>query len=148
MDEPAGTGDLPADVDQPSVSVDVGLERPERVLESDGETAGSLRPSETFQLLANEVRIAVLLELLAAEREGNHPVPFSNLHETVGEGSSAGFAYHLRQLSGYFVRKTERGYALTPAGNRAANAIVSGEFTVDAMASTGTEPDGPTGGAS
>lgn len=85
--------------------------------------------SEAFQTLASEVRVAVLCELLRAERGDEGPRSFSDLQEAAGVDSSAGFAYHLRQLSDHFVRQGEEGYVLTPAGRRAARAVVSGTFT-------------------
>lgn len=89
----------------------------------------TLAPSEAFGALASEVRVTVLVELLAAERAGEEPVSFSALQSAAGADSSAGFAYHLRQLSGHFVRQGEAGYVLTPAGRRAAEAILDGTFT-------------------
>lgn len=94
-----------------------------------GGESDALAPSEAFQTLASEVRVTVLLELLSAERAGEEPVAFSALQSAAGADSSAGFAYHLRQLSGHFVRQADSGYVLTPAGRRAAEAVVSGTFT-------------------
>lgn len=88
-----------------------------------------MAPSEAFQTLASEVRVAVLVQLLRAERGGDGTLPFSELQATVGSDSSARFAYHLRQLSGHFVRKESGGYVLTPAGRRAAVAVLEGTFT-------------------
>jgi hypothetical protein len=89
-------------------------------------------PSEAFQTLANDVRVAVLVELLCAERAGETPVSFSTLQAAAGHDSSAGFAYHLRQLSEQFVGGGEDGYELTPAGRRAAELVVEGAFTGNA----------------
>lgn len=89
-------------------------------------------PSEAFGALASEVRVAVLVESLAAERADEDPLTFSELQEAAGVEESAGFAYHLRQLSGHFLREAGEGdgegYVLTPAGRRAARAIVAGTF--------------------
>ncbi|MGB9987408.1 DUF7347 domain-containing protein [Salarchaeum japonicum] len=84
--------------------------------------------SEAFGALANEVRVTVLVRLVRAERDGETPVPFSDLHAAADTDSSAGFAYHLRQLTGWFVEKTPDGYVLTDAGRRAADAVLSGAF--------------------
>ena len=131
MDDPGGRPDgAGEEPGEPSVSVDVGLDEgqvSDHVVSEEGEV---LTPSETFQILANEVRVTVLLELLAAERAGETPLSFSRLQEASDAESSAGFAYHVRQLSGYLVRKTETGYVLTPAGRRTAEEVVSGTFTV------------------
>lgn len=85
--------------------------------------------SEAFQALASEVRVAVLVQLLRAERDDAGPQSFAEIQELVGSDSSARFAYHLRQLDGQFVRKTPEGYVLTPAGRRAATAVLTGTFT-------------------
>ncbi|WP_232686699.1 DUF7347 domain-containing protein [Halobacterium zhouii] len=95
----------------------------------DYRTGGEMAPSEAFKTLASEVRVAVLVSLLRAERSSDDPLSFSELQSTVGSDSSAGFAYHLRQLSGHFVRKEADGYVLTAAGRRAAAAVLEGTFT-------------------
>jgi len=92
------------------------------------EPNGALAASEdAFQALASDVRLAVLVHLLRAD----HEPTFSELQSAVGSDSSAGFAYHLRQLDGQFVRKTGESYELTPAGRRAAQAVLAGTFTGD-----------------
>lgn len=117
-----------SDVDGALGDVDVGS--------TVGVDAGAARPaSEAFGRLANEVRVSVLLHLLEAERAGETPVSFSGLEEAADTDTSAGFAYHLRQLSGQFVRKTESGYVLTEDGRRAARMVASGAFTGSRSAS-------------
>ena len=106
---------------QPSVSPEVDP------LDAVGPNA--LASAEAFQTLANEVRVAVLVALRAAERADDEPLSFSELQRAAGADSSAGFAYHLRQLSGHFVRQEEGGYVLTPAGRGAAETIAAGTFT-------------------
>jgi DNA-binding transcriptional ArsR family regulator len=123
--DPEGAGDgTPRAASAPAVRVDAGSR--ERIDED-----RALAPSEAFQTLADETRVTVLVELLAAERAGATPRSFSELQRAVDAESSAGFAYHLRQLTGHFVRKGEAGYVLTTAGRRAAEAIVAGTFTGD-----------------
>jgi len=117
---------------RPGVSVEDPLgsaAAPERgaVRSSSGPSPGEA--SEAFEALANEVRVAALVELLAAERAGEDPLSFSELQSATGVEESAGFAYHLRQLTDTFLRKRGEGYVLTPAGRRAARAVVSGAFT-------------------
>ena len=97
--------------------------------EGERENVDRLVPDEAFQTLANEVRVAVLVRLYAAERAGDPPQTFSTLQEAAGSESSAGFAYHRRQLRSRYIRQTDEGYVLTPAGRRTAEAIVSGTFT-------------------
>jgi len=117
-----------SDVEGALGEVDVGA-----TVNVDAESA--LPASEAFGRLANEVRVSVLLHLLEAERSGETPVSFSGLQESADTDTSAGFAYHLRQLSGHFVRKTESGYVLTDEGRRAARAVVNGAFTGSQRAS-------------
>ncbi len=107
----------------PSVAV------PERGDRRSGAAPSPAEASEAFEALASEVRVATLVELLAAERADEDPLTFSELQAGAGVEESAGFAYHLRQLTGTFLRKTGEGYVLTPAGRRAARAVVSGAFT-------------------
>ena len=104
------------------------VEIPER---GEWRSSGEITPSEAFGALANEVRVTVLVELLAAERADEQPVAFSELQTAAGVEESAKFAYHLRQLRGTFLSTAEAGYVLTPAGRRVARAIVSGAFTED-----------------
>lgn len=127
MDRPTGGDEYaPAEPGEPSVSVGHSFD-PADVMGVNGD---GLAPDEAFQTLASEVRVSVLVELLRAERRSDEPLSFSRLQSAVGADSSAGFAYHLRQLSGYFVRKTGSGYVLTAAGRRTAEAVVSGSFTI------------------
>jgi DNA-binding transcriptional ArsR family regulator len=99
--------------------------------ESPDETAAS----DAFGALASEARVAALVELLAAERSDEDPLTFSELQAAAGVEESAGFAYHLRQLTGRFLSREGEGYELTPAGRRAACAVVSGAFTERGQAS-------------
>ena len=87
-----------------------------------------LAPSEAFQALGSEVRTAVLAELADAER-ADETRSFSELFEASGVDTSAGFAYHLRQLDDHYVRQNDDGYALTYAGREAARAMEAGTFT-------------------
>lgn len=90
---------------------------------------GDVAPSDAFQKLASDVRVAVLVHLYRVERDGDGAPSFADVQDLVGSDSSARFAYHLRQLDGHFVRKAPNGYELTPAGRRAAKAVRSGAFT-------------------
>jgi hypothetical protein len=126
VDSDGRDGTARGDHGEPSVSPDVdGVTAPTSAM------AGELAPSEAFQTLASEVRVAVLVELLAAERAGETPLSFSALQAAAGHDSSAGFAYHLRQLSGAFVEQGEAGYVLTREGRRAAEFVLEGAFTGD-----------------
>ncbi|RRJ33085.1 DUF7351 domain-containing protein [Halocatena pleomorpha] len=89
--------------------------------------ADTAPPSEAFQPLGNEIRTRVLAALL--EADGPVTLSFSELAEASGADTTAGFAYHLRQLTDHYLRETEAGYTLTDAGIRIARAIESGVYT-------------------
>lgn len=84
--------------------------------------------SDAFGALGSETRMGVLQTLV----EDGGPVDrsFSTLFDASDEDTSAGFAYHLRQLVGTFVRKREDDrYELTDAGLRVARGIAAGAYT-------------------
>lgn len=85
-----------------------------------------ITPEEAFAQLGNKTRITIVRILGEAHGEA---LSFSELHERVGTRDSGQFNYHLNQLIGLFVRRTEEGrYELTYAGNRVIGSIFSGEF--------------------
>ncbi|MCU4742760.1 ArsR family transcriptional regulator [Halobacteria archaeon AArc-m2/3/4] len=115
-------------------------------------------PSDAFQALGNEIRIGILetmLEYVDTDANTGSDVEdgqtsdidsgtdvdvspdlhtrtrltFSELFETTGLETSAQFAYHLEQLVGPYLRKTESGYELTYSGLQIARAIASGAYT-------------------
>jgi hypothetical protein len=84
-----------------------------------------------FRLIADETRIAVLLELWERRVEGEHTAGFSELRRAVGVRDSGGFNYHLDKLRPQLVRKVADEYALTYAGRRIVTAAASGVLTVE-----------------
>ncbi|MFC6724341.1 ArsR family transcriptional regulator, partial [Halobium palmae] len=84
-------------------------------------------PDELFAILGNGTRLAILDELWRARGHSENPsldaLPFSELRKRVGMRDSAQFNYHLKQLVGPFVRRTDDGYALTRAGERVMSAV-------------------------
>jgi DNA-directed RNA polymerase subunit RPC12/RpoP len=89
------------------------------------ESENCLRPSAAFALLADETRVRILEALWHA---GGGPVRFSTLHEAADTDTSPQLNYHLRRLTGQFVRKTDRGYQLRTAGEQVIRAVVAGSF--------------------
>ena len=85
-------------------------------------------PSDAFQVLGSETRLRVLRALVD---DDGRPVrrTFSALHEATDEDTSAGFAYHLRQLTDRYVRKVDEAYELTYAGTEMARAVAAGTYT-------------------
>ena len=90
-------------------------------------------PHEAFAKLGDETRVEILKALAEAEREveGNQEVPtlsFSALYDRVDVSNSSRFAYHLDQLTGVFLRKTDDGYTFTWAGERIVRTIMAGGY--------------------
>lgn len=91
------------------------------------ETSDRLSPDDAFALLGNEIRVQILQTLGDAEE----PLSFSTLYDRLPIDDSARFNYHLGELRGHFVRKTDAGYALDHPGRRVVEAILSGTVTDD-----------------
>ena len=90
---------------------------------TDGSATGAA--SDAFSTLGGETRLAVVRAL-----SRDAPQSFSALFDATDEDTSAGFAYHLRQLTGRFVRqRPDERYELTDAGRSAARAVRAGTFT-------------------
>lgn len=93
-------------------------------------------PADAFALLGAPTRMATLSAFADAARERERPVTlsFTELFEATDEETSAGFAYHLRQLRGHYLEKVEHddgeaGYRLTDAGRRVVRALAAGAYT-------------------
>lgn len=91
------------------------------------ETSDRLSPDDAFAVLGNETRVGILQTLGDAEE----PLAFSTLYDRLPIEDSARFNYHLGELRGHFVRKTDAGYALDHPGRRVVEAILSGTVTDD-----------------
>lgn len=89
------------------------------------ESEHCLRPAEAFSLIGNEIRVSILEALWHADERS---VEFTNLYEMTDADCSAKFNYHLGQLTGHFVRKTDAGYELRRAGESVVQAVVEGPF--------------------
>jgi hypothetical protein len=82
-------------------------------------------PGDAFGALGGETRLAVVEALDEAS-----PRTFSDLVDATDADTSAGFAYHLRQLTGRFVRRrADERYESTDAGRSVARALVAGTYT-------------------
>ncbi len=100
--------------------------------EAGGGYVGAEAASDAFKPLGNETRVAVLRAMF--EREDGHLRPttrtFSELFEATEESTTAGFAYHLRQLVGPYLRKREDdSYELTYAGLQVGRGLATGTYT-------------------
>lgn len=85
-------------------------------------------PDTTFDLLADETRLAIVREL--GDAEG--PISFAELRKRVGVRDSGRFNYHLDKLTERFVSKGEDGYALTRAGRQIDGTLQAGTYTLAA----------------
>lgn len=104
-----------------------------------------LSPSAAFSLLGHEHRVTILEALLELHRtRGEYPASFSTLREVAGIDVSAQFSYHLGELAGHYVRKTDDGYAFRVPGWEVATGILAGTYDrggpIEDLAIDGTCP--------
>jgi DNA-binding transcriptional ArsR family regulator len=92
---------------------------------SESEEPDAPAPSDAFGALGGETRLAVVRAL-----DAESPRAFSDLVDATDADTSAGFAYHLRQLTDRFVRqRADERYELTDAGRSVARALAAGTYT-------------------
>ncbi|MFW6152839.1 MAG: winged helix-turn-helix domain-containing protein, partial [Halobacteriota archaeon] len=88
-------------------------------------------PVETFGVLANEKRMAILLALW----DGHDPLgddeglTFTELRERVGLVQGGEFNYHLSRLVDRLVDRTDGGYVLRPIARRILELVIAGTPT-------------------
>ncbi|PGF16608.1 transcriptional regulator [Natrinema sp. CBA1119] len=86
-----------------------------------------------FGLLSDETRIAVLRKIAVAQSERGHTagpaeLSFSAIYDRVAIDNTAKLSYHLGELEGLFLRKTDDGYSLTHAGERIVRLLLSENY--------------------
>ena len=93
---------------------------------ADGDLTPALRtesrvlPAEVFATLGNDTRVDILRALLELGAD-EAAVSFTDLFERVDVDDSANFNYHLRHLTGHFVKRSDDGYEFRyPAGRSSA----------------------------
>ncbi|MFC6954292.1 winged helix-turn-helix domain-containing protein [Halorubellus litoreus] len=101
-----------------------GIERETEA--GDGVVTEAVSAASAFELVAHETRIGVLDALREAD---GGPLSFGEIRTAVGVEDPGQCHYHVDRLVGRFVRRTEDGYVLSPAGWRLVGAIVSGGLT-------------------
>lgn len=82
-------------------------------------------PDDAFATLGNEIRLEIVRRL----GDADGPLSFSELRDAVDVRDSGQFNYHLGELVGQFVHKTDEGYTLRQAGERVVEAVLSGAVT-------------------
>lgn len=104
-------------------------DEPPRMTESGDQGRSETPAADVFAAVANETRIDILRALWNAGESR----PFSELQTAVGVEDGGRFNYHLGELVGRFVRRTEDGYELTYAGEQFVGALYSGTYTDSAV---------------
>ncbi|SNZ15232.1 Helix-turn-helix domain-containing protein [Natronoarchaeum philippinense] len=103
-------------------------------VESDDEAAPAARtesellPAEVFSILGNDTRVDILRGLLELDAD-ERPVSFTDLFEQVDVEDSANFSYHLRQLTGHFIKQSDAGYEFRYPGRKVVSSIFTGTLT-------------------
>lgn len=116
VQEPPGDADPPEPPEAPGVDPSVPLGKP-----------AAREAADAFGVLADPLRIRILSTLWAEDRRG--PVAYSDLQAAVGVRDSGRFNYHLSQLTGRFLEKTDEGYGLTATGLYVVDLLSAGAFT-------------------
>ncbi|MFB6185603.1 MAG: winged helix-turn-helix domain-containing protein, partial [Halobacteriaceae archaeon] len=83
--------------------------------------------ANAFELLGDTTRLAILLALWDVHEPatGETPLSFSDLYDKIDYDHPGNFSYHIKQLTGQFIRKTERGYELKHTGKKVVQAVIS-----------------------
>lgn len=100
---------------------------------NDTASDAAVKPDRAFAALGNETRLEILRILWEETVDiGVRPtdtIGFSELMERVGATDSGNFNYHLDQLVGHFIDRTEGGYYIRRAGVFVVRSILTGTVT-------------------
>ena len=100
--------------------------------------------TEIFHLLADDTRVEILRAVAVAQYEleqvgsGAAELAFSEIYDHVDVENTSKLSYHLGELTGTYLRKSDDGYSLSHAGERIVRFILSGNY--EQPASFGPEP--------
>jgi DNA-binding transcriptional ArsR family regulator len=84
------------------------------------------QPREAFALLGHDIRLEILLALLAHwDAVNTEPQRYSELMRAVGMEDSGKFNYHLDKLRGVYLRKTGDGYVPTASATALYRAVLA-----------------------
>lgn len=83
---------------------------------------------DTFKLLSDEIRLAILLALWESydPRDADNTMSFSALYDRVSVCDSGNFTYHLKKLIGHLIEETDGGYRLRNSGFKMVQAVIAG----------------------
>ncbi|MDS0283702.1 DUF7351 domain-containing protein [Haloarcula onubensis] len=102
--------------------------------------------TDIFRLLADDTRVSILRAVAVAQFElegagaGAAELAFSEVYEHVDVENTSKLSYHLGELTGTYLRKTDDGYSLSHAGERIVRFILSENY--ERPESFGPEPVG------
>lgn len=100
--------------------------------------------ADVFRLVADDTRVDILRAVAVARHErdpvGSGPaeLAFSEVYDRVAVESTSKLSYHLGELVGTYLRKSDDGYSLTHAGERIVRFVLSGNY--ERAESFGPEP--------
>jgi DNA-binding transcriptional ArsR family regulator len=100
--------------------------------------------TDIFRLLADDTRVAILRAVAVAQYElegvgsGAAELAFSEIYDHVDVENTSKLSYHLGELTGTYLRKSDAGYSLSHAGERIVRFILSGNY--EQPESFGPEP--------
>ena len=90
--------------------------------------------TDIFRLLADDTRVDILRAAAVAQYEleqvgsGAAALAFSEIYDYVEVENTSKLSYHLGELTGTYLRKSDDGYSLTHAGERIVRFILSGNY--------------------
>jgi len=100
--------------------------------------------TDIFRLLADDTRVDILRAVAVAQYEleqigsGAAELAFSEIYEHIDVENTSKLSYHLGELTGVYLRKSDDGYSLSHAGERIVRFILSGNY--EQPESFGPEP--------
>ena len=90
---------------------------------------GEETPAALFELIGHPGRLSIVEELIEARRgDSEGTVSFTALRDRSAIDDTGRFNYHLGQLVGTVVEKTEDGYRLSPYGHRITAPLMGGIY--------------------
>lgn len=86
-------------------------------------------PHQAFVILGNEIRVEIVRQIGDAQTPDNDAVSFSQLRSRIDRELDPGqLHYHLQKLEGYFLEKTDEGYAMRSQGDHVYKILRTGGF--------------------
>lgn len=90
--------------------------------------------TDIFRLLSDDTRVDILRAVAVAQYEleqvgsGAAQLAFSEIYDYVEVENTSKLSYHLGELTGTYLRKSDDGYSLSHAGERIVRFILSGNY--------------------